>query len=318
MKNEFNSPIRILLVGFGRMGISHLSIISGLLLPRPIEVVVVDNNLASRILAKELLSQVKVFKDIDDVKLCSPNELFDFCLITTPPIQRQRLLTHASRLAKAVFIEKPLMVKIEKNQMSGYVLQHAPLNSKVYDFLKDVDVTSIRASLITNLSFINIEKGWRSGKFGSVLYEFGGHLLTLIAASCGNDDFLSKDTDLESVNPIFLDSDLVKFEFKSQGIEVFVELKAGSSDVRKASYFVEFFSDDKLYTYDLYSFVSYETNTSNSKSIPMNIAAIDTKTPFYVRGFEFSGQMEAFINNTFDILSNEQINNIEQLVNRVA
>ena len=70
MRNELKTPVRILLIGFGRMGISHLSIISGLLLPRPIEVVVVDNNLASRILAKELLSQVKVFKDIDDVKIC--------------------------------------------------------------------------------------------------------------------------------------------------------------------------------------------------------------------------------------------------------
>ena len=75
------------------------------------------------------------------------------------------------------------MTRLAVNQMSGYVLQHAPLNTKVFEYLSDLNVSEVKARLTTNISFEGIEKGWRSSKFGSVLYEFGGHLLSLIGAN---------------------------------------------------------------------------------------------------------------------------------------
>lgn len=314
MLSEYDAPIRILLVGFGRMGISHLSIISGLLLPRPIEVVVVDSNLASRILARELLSQVQVFKDIDDVKICPPNGLFDFCLITTPPIHRQRLVIQASKLAKALFIEKPLMIPLDNNHMSGYVLQHAPLNTKVFEYLAGQNTYAINARLTTNINFEGIEKGWRSSKFGTVLYEFGGHLLTLIGSTCGMDGFLDADFKLSDVLVSKMEKNHACFEFSTGGCFISVELRAGSPEVRKASYGIEFITDNGVFTYDMYSFNFKSPNDYGDGEVIFNIAARDTAVDFYVRGFEFSRQMQAFINGSLDVLTRSQIENVEKII----
>jgi len=59
-------PMSILLVVFGRMGISHLSIMSGLLQPNLIEVHIVDSCFASRMIAKELVTDAKVFKGLEE------------------------------------------------------------------------------------------------------------------------------------------------------------------------------------------------------------------------------------------------------------
>ena len=299
------------------MGISHLSIISGLLLPKGLDVYVVDSSFASRLLAKEMVPSVKVFKKLSDVtRDCAP-KFFDFCLVTTPPINRAELVSQAKLLAKTVFIEKPLMLRLEDGQMSGYVLQHAPLNVKVFEHLGKQDIISIKARLTTNISFEKVEKGWRSSKFGTVLYEFGGHLLTLISTTCGRPEFLSTAFDLTSVSCDANETDHVVLRFFSAGIDVVVELIAGSTDVRKASYEIEFTTKDFIYTYDLYSLSSVSIIANGPSTTLLNLAAVDTNVPFYVRGFEFTSQMQAFLNGAHDILTVEQIDNIEKIIEGV-
>ena len=308
------SPVRILLVGFGRMGISHLSIMSGLLQPKRIEVHIVDSSLASRIIAKELVTDTKVYKSLEDVAGSFSDGYFDFCLITTPPIKRAELVSHASQLAKVVFIEKPLMIRLDTNHMSGYVLQHAPLNAKVFEYLAGQNISSINARLTTNISFEGIEKGWRSSKFGTVLYEFGGHLLTLVGATSGMDSFLDTNFKLSDVSVSKLEKNHASLAFSSGGSSISVELRAGSHEVRKASYEIEFITDNGVFTYDLYSFNKKSSNDYCDDEVIFNIAAIDTTVDFYVRGFEFSLQMQALINGNLDVLTTSQIDNVEKII----
>jgi hypothetical protein len=62
-------PVSILLVGVGRIGVSHLSIMSGLLQPNLIEVHIVDSSFASRMIPKELVTDAKVFKGLEKVRI---------------------------------------------------------------------------------------------------------------------------------------------------------------------------------------------------------------------------------------------------------
>jgi len=306
---------KILLVGFGRMGISHLSILGGLLQPNNIEVHIVDNNLSSRIVAKELIPGSYIYKNVSNVSKKFSNKYFDYSLITTPPSEREKLIKIINPISKNIFIEKPLMMKLAENQMSGYVLQHCPLNRQVSNFLHDKEICKIKASLKTNISFDDIKSGWRSSKFGSVNYEFGGHLLTLIASTCGDKEYLR---DLNHMNfKVHRDNrNDVFITFESSGIETSIELIAGSQDVRKASYQIDYFNKLGCFSYDLYSLKSSSLISNDADEVIYNIASYDTKVPFYVRGFEFTNQMIAFISGKKDILTSDQINSIEAIVER--
>tara|TARA_B100000963_G_scaffold281628_1_gene250147 strand:- start:2133 stop:3089 length:957 start_codon:yes stop_codon:yes gene_type:complete len=307
-------PVRILLVGFGRMGISHLSIMSGLLQPKQIEVHIVDSSFASRMIAKELVADAKVYKSLEVMAKSFSDAYFDFCLITTPPIKRAELVRLASQLAKIVFIEKPLMVSLDTNHMSGYVLQHAPLNAKVFEYMADQNISSINARLTTNICFKGIEKGWRSSKFGTVLYEFGGHLLTLVGSTSGMDSFLDSNFKLSDVSVSKLEKNQASLSFNSGGSCISLELLAGSQEVRKTSYEIEFVTDRGVFTYDLYSLVLKSSNGYSDDDVIFNIAAIDTTVDFYVRGFEFSLQMQALINGDLDVLTTTQIDNVDKII----
>lgn len=314
---EGSSPIRVLLIGFGRMGLTHLSILSGLVGSRYLEIVVVDNSLISRRLAKEVLPAARVFRKLSDIPVAKSGQ-FDYCLITTPPINRKSLIEEASAICESLFIEKPLTVPLGRNQMSGYVLQHAPLNAEVFDCMSGKTTPRIFGRLTTNITFSAVEKGWRAGKFGNVLFEFGGHLLTLIAATCGTEKFLLQSVEDGALSITSQDTDLMVFRFSSAGIQVDIELTAGSSEVRKASYEIEYHTPDNVYIYDLYSLKRRRIGNDREEEVLTSIASKSTSVPFYVRGFEFTAQMEAFLNRTFDRLSVPQINNIENLVERMS
>jgi len=221
-------------------------------------------------------------------------------------------------MSECLFVEKPLTVPLGQKQMSGYVLQHAPLNAEVFECMSTKTISKIIARLTTNISFSAVEKGWRSGKFGNVLFEFGGHLLTLIAATCGAEDFLAQSIEDDALSVETCDTDSVVFHFRSSGIELTIELTAGSSEVRKASYDIEFQTADEVYTYDLYALKRRGIGDDTEQQTLASIASRNTSVPFYVRGFEFTAQMEAFLNQTFDRLSAGQIDNIENLVERVS
>lgn len=314
MITEQPPTIRLLLIGFGRMGVTHLSILLGLLDRKPAEVFIVDSSFTSRLLAKELLGSVKVYRKLSDVEAKRPSKYFDFCLITTPPINRSELVLRAGHLAKRTLIEKPLMVQLGDDQMSGYVLQHSPLNDEVFNILNSKSICKINGCLTTNIGFADINKGWRSGKFGTVLYEFGGHLMSLICSTCGNSDMLLKMIDIEDIVVSLNEPDHVKFEFKSVGIDVSIELKAAATNVRKASYELEYVTKDAIYKYDLYSLVFSSNDDPTTKDLLLNIASTNTSVPFYVRGFEFSRQMEAFLDGRLDKLEIDQISNIEKII----
>lgn len=309
--------MNILLVGAGRMGLSHLAILKSML-PNDSSVTIVDPSFSNRTLFRYLVKgRVTAVSDISRVRVNS-HTLFDVALVTTPPTVRASIVDKVRACSKKIFIEKPVLVPLSGNAMSGYVLQHCPMNIVAQENIPRAGLVRVSATLETNLKFGEAASNWRSGKFGSVTYEFGGHLLSLIGSSAGFSMFtdeknIGSKCEVETCEP-----NLARFVCHGpQGLPIECELVAGSKRVRKARYEVRFQYSDHELIYDIYSLQRRCLKTDQVVLLD-NIASRGLACDFYLRGFEFTRQMQALINGNFDILSSVQIQNIEEIVEYVS
>jgi hypothetical protein len=300
---------KVLIVGFGRMGLSHAALVSGILGPDNVDIHVCDPGFFSRLVARALLRNVgfvtlKALKNHRDLL-----HSFDYILLTAPPFLRSEFLDMLPGFAGRVFVEKPVFCRLAARQMSGYVLQHAPLNPLLGESLRKLQVRRVTARLLTNASFESITKGWRSQSFGSVLHEFGGHVLSLVGAVLpGRDVFQGKVGDIQ-LEVACHSRDEVRFAFSEGGVRYSIELLANRQDVRKASYDIQLETSEGVVCYDLYSIKS-DIPGFRETSIPEQ----GVNVGFYLRGFEFTRQMTAFLEGQMDVLSSEQIENMEKVL----
>ena len=92
--------MKVLIYGFGRMGLTHFSILNGL--NSDLNFSVIEPNKLLRIILNKNIN-AKFYSDDSDLK-----EPFDITLITTPPsIHLQLLDKSLKRGDKKIFIEKP-------------------------------------------------------------------------------------------------------------------------------------------------------------------------------------------------------------------
>jgi len=303
------SNINVLLVGFGRMGLSHLSIINGLLGVDNVIFHIVDSSLTSRMLAKLLIKNCCVYSPSS--LTCDLIDEFEFkyALITTPPSVRDDVLNLLKDRKTFIFVEKPVLFPLLSNMMSGYVLQHAPLNTLVKSQLSNIQYSKVTACLQTNLDFSSVSSGWRSGSYGNVLYEFGGHLLSVLCLF--HDKLLMNYSEITSLNVIVNSRNACKFSFFYDNIVYEIDLIASSTEVRKATYLFNFYNDNSelVLSYDLYGI--------NSSSNPISMAHNGVSTDYYIRGFEFSDQMSNFLTCRGDLIKSDQILNLEKLIGYV-
>jgi hypothetical protein len=300
---------KVLIVGFGRMGLSHASLVSGILGPDNVDFHVCDPGFFSRLVARALLKKVEFvsFKVLKDSR--SVLHSFDYILLTAPPFLRSGFLDMLTDFHGRVFVEKPVFCRLSAGQMSGYVLQHAPLNPILGERLRKLQVRGVTARLLTNASFESIKRGWRSQSFGSVLHEFGGHVLSLVGAVLpGRDIFQGTVRDIE-LEVACHSRDEVRFAFSEGGVRYSIELLANRQDVRKASYDIQVETGEGVICYDLYSIKSDIPGFAET-SIPEQ----GVNVGFYLRGFEFTRQMVAFLEGRMDVLSSEQIENMENVL----
>lgn len=300
---------KVLVVGFGRMGLSHTVIISGILGAENVEFDVCDPSVFSKRMAAGLVRGVK-FVTLEQLRgdkgLVAS---YHFILLTAPPFLRAEFLALLEGFKGRVFVEKPVLVELRENHMSGYVNQHAPLNSVLRERLASETLRKVTARLTTNVSFERIKSGWRSKSYGSVLHEFGGHVLSLVGAFLPEQKIFQKPIEDLSLQVSRHSRDVAKFSFVDGDVAYSIELIANSSDVRKATYDVVIETcDDKIY-YDLYS-ISSEAE----KFDPVSLPETGVSVTFYLRGFDFTRQMEAFLVGDMDVLSSSQISALERIL----
>ncbi len=284
-----------LIIGFGRMGISHASLYRLHPQNRKKIIDVLDTskklNFALKFFKKNTFLQPK------DLKKIKINE-YDSIFICSPPEYHQESIKLIRGFEGKVFIEKPLLATNFfdldcKKIYVGYVLRKSKLIEDLKKIVSKRKISKCYIRLETNFNFSTNGNSWRESdlKFGGLINEFGSHCINLGLNFIP--DLKLFEASFKNVN----NSTLNLNSESNEDLNCYIKLEGNSKKVRKATYNLQIdCSDGESFTTDFYML------KSNGK-IPINhsLAEEGISSYAYVRGHEFSSQMKYFLeNNYFD------------------
>ena len=282
--------MNILIYGFGRMGLTHFSILNGLN-PDFNFSVIEPNKILRNILKKNI--NAKFYSDDSSL-----TEAFDITLVTTPPSLHPQLLEKSiKRGDNIIFIEKPFgghtnidLEHISENDKIniGYVLRFNPCIQWVKTNIDPNEIKSIHGEYISN----TIEKkpeGWRNGPFSGVLNEMGSHVIDLVQYIIGNDKMKVLSSKKESI--ISDIDDIVEATIKTEN-DIFVSLYFNwvKKEVRKPVFGLEIeMKDGFKYSIDQQQVNKYNSNGDFIEKV--SVIDLVKSVPYYLRGVDFTDQM---------------------------
>lgn len=289
---------KLLICGFGRMGVSHTFQILGLLGHRNVRVYVYDTSLISRMIAKFLLPKSVPLKRIPT------GNKFDFCIICTPPSAREDVITKVN--AEKILIEKPVMLKLRKGQSSGYVMQHTDIHRYLRSkyVLSPSDVKQMIVKIETQVDFSKV-KNWRSSGDNALYDEYFGHSVTFGLS------VFSEVKAVTKVETVICEKNMFQIKIEADGMPVTILLK-GAQAVRKARYSCEIETNDLHITTSPY--VLHVTTARKNKDLEkLTLPDIAGSIDFFLRSYEFERQSKKFLFGRGDILSGDVISQIESI-----
>jgi predicted dehydrogenase len=309
--------MKILIYGFGRMGLTHFSILNGI--NPKIQFSVIEPNRLLRGLLKKNIN-ARFYADDSNLK-----DAFDVTLITTPPsIHLQLLEKSLQRGDKKIFIEKPFgghtniklnnILKYKNIIHIGYVLRFNSCIQWAKSHINPQDIKSIHGQYLSN----TIEKkptGWRNGPFSGVLNEMGSHVIDLIQYIVGDDQIEILSSQKESI--ISDIDDIVEATLKTKSdISISMYFNWVKKDIRKPVFNIEIeMKDGYKYSIDQQQVNKYDhkgdiiekiSNTDLAKTIP-----------FYLRGVDFTDQMLDLLGEQKIMASLNEALVVNQLMNKI-
>lgn len=290
---------KLVVIGWGRMGVTHAAIINGLY-PKAFDFILVEpNKKVARITQKTL--SYKVVSDINEISFEDA-----IVLITTPPSIHSSLCQKVlSRGARSVFVEKPFglfdkRVDDDSRISVGYVLRFSEVAQKLKGLIQREGCSKISLDYSSH-TLTKPPKGWRNSGYGGVLNEMGSHLIDLMLYLGGGQEFNVLNSSIQSI--ISEVDDIVKVKGLLGKIEVELSLNWVNSDYRKPvwSGFVE---------------TSKQTVCFDQQSIESGFEA--ASVDYYVRGRDFSLQMKHFIENDKSIICNsKEANSVHDVITKI-
>lgn len=308
--------MKILIYGFGRMGLTHFSILNSIN-PKIQFSVIEPNKLLRNILNKNI--NAKFYADDSILK-----EAFDLTLITTPPSLHLHLLNKSiERGDKKIFIEKPFGGHTNTNLCNildsrvvyiGYVLRFNPCIQWVKSRINPQDIKSIHGQYLSN-TIEKKPKGWRNGMFSGVLNEMGSHVIDLIQYIVGNEEMVVLNSKKESV--ISDIDDIIEATLKTKsGISVSMYFNWVKDDVRKPVFGIEIeMKDGHKYFIDQQQINKYNCNGNFVDKV--SVTDLAKAVPFYLRGIDFTDQMIDLINDNKIIATADEAIGVNNIISKI-
>jgi predicted dehydrogenase len=287
--------MKILIYGFGRMGLTHFSILNGLNSDHDFSVIE-PNKILRTILKKNINATFYA----DDSSL---NEAFDITLITTPPsIHFQLMKNSLKRGDRKIFVEKPFggFSNTNFNSISdlssvfiGYVLRFNPCIQWVKSNIDPNEIKSIHGQYLSN-TIEKKPKGWRNGKFSGVCNEMGSHVIDLIQYITNENELDLIKSDVKSV--ISDIDDIVEATLKTKNeIDVSLYFNWVNKKVRKPVFGIDIeMKDGHKYSIDQQQINKYKSDKFITK---VSVTDLAKKVPYYLRGVDFTDQMIDLMND---------------------
>jgi predicted dehydrogenase len=285
---------KILIFGFGRMGLTHYAILNQLI--DNAEFVFVDPNRKLNYFAKSNLN-AKILSS--DKKL---NGHYDIALICTPPMFHIPILESCLKLKiPNIFVEKPFggvndeLSKIINNNFDisvGYVLRFNPIIQWIKNEINVKDITKVAGFFFSN-TIERKPKGWRNGLYSGVTNEVGAHIIDLCVYLFGmkNPVLVNK-----KVNSVVSDvDDIISADLKEEFIDFHFHFDWVNKAYRKPVFKFEITMRDG----SVFKFDQQKVEHSKEGMLINKITTVDLspKVPFYLRGIDFTNQMLDFLHD---------------------
>ncbi len=303
-------------IGFGRMGLTHFSILNH----HP------DVNFAaicdsSSFMLKNInkYTKLETFTDfIDMYDKIKP----DFVIIATPTSLHYDAVKEAVKRGLHVFVEKPFVLSIAQGEeiigmlngnrlvnQVGYVIRF----NEVFVKLKQLVNDGIIGKPITYKMEMNgptvskpVKNGWRSKKSqgGGCLHDFASHSIDLINYLLGKPRRVT-GTVLKSIYSKNVEDQITSTFIHDGNLSGTLLVNWSDVSYRKPAYKFELLGEKGKIIADLHAFklfLNYEPQDNQYSKGWNNCYITDFAKPvrFYLRGNEFTRQLDYFIDSVMD------------------
>jgi len=318
-----NNKVKIGIIGIGRMGITHYSILNSH--PDVSIKAVVDTSGHILSLIEKYLKGVKTYKAYNEL---FRHEKLDAVIICTPPTLHYPIAIEAAEKNIHVFSEKPFTTQKELglklseiyeqkglvNQV-GYVNRFNDIFIKVKEYL-DFEVIGkvIRfKSEMFSCTITKAEEGntWRDSQEngGGALFEVASHAIDLIIFLIGKPDKITGSSLTKIYSKNVEDAVYATLLYRS-GISGTLNVNWSDESYRKPTNKIEIFGTGGKILADqhgikIYTKIAFPEYKLSQGWNSIYITDVFKPVPFYVRGNEFTSELYHFI----ECIKNDEMKN---------
>lgn len=299
------------IVGFGRMGLTHFAILNN---HPDVEFVAICD--ASKLMRKNIEQFLKI-RTYDNFKDMFEKENLDFVIIATPTALHAEAVEAAIDKGFHIFVEKPFALNSEQgsklvekisqtdlvNQV-GYVIRFNDIFREVKKLMNHGEIGKpyfFKMEMFSPTVLKKVKTGWRSKRTmgGGCLYDFASHGVDLINYIIGQPLNVS-GTILQNIYSDNVE-DLVNTNFVyDRNLSGTLLVNWCDSSYRKPTYRMEIYGDRGKIIADLHAFKIFFAQEPQDKSYTKGwniryITELVKPVRFYVRGFEFTRQLDYFV-----------------------
>lgn len=313
-----DNKIKLGIIGMGRMGITHYSIINS---HQDISIVaVVDTSSLVLSLIKKYVTGINVYTDYHEL---FEKENLNAVIICTPPVLHYPIAMKAAEKGVHVFCEKPFTTKKDQaNDLAtlfeqkhlvsqvGYVNRFNDIFSSVKKYIQNGvigDVIQFKSEMYSR-TITKSEEGntWRDSREngGGAVFEVASHAIDLVNYIVGIPDKVTGSNLIKIYSKNVEDAVNATFLYKN-GISGTINVNWSDESFRKPTNKIEVFGSRGKILADQHGFKVFLKNDMPDFHLRKGwntkyITDVFKPVKFYVRGNEFTSQLYHFIDCILD------------------
>ena len=306
------STIRVGIVGAGRMGITHYSILNA---HPDVSIVGVADTTA---VVNSLLEKYLGVRTYRDYKELLENEALDAILVCTPPQLNCDILTHAHRKGIHAFVEKPLATSFEHGTRLADLYEARGLVNQV-GYVNRFNDVFVRAKALIDAGIVGtvirfrsemhsrtiireiIESGWRASRAsgGGAIFEMASHAIDLAHFLFGSPRRVFGTYLSQAFSKHVEDVVSSSFLYES-GLVGSLYVNWSDESYRKPTNKIEVFGKSGKLLADQHG-LKLHLSAANAEHgfragwNSLYITDVFSSVPFFVRGIEFTAQLHHFV-----------------------
>lgn len=308
--------VRLGLIGLGKMGLSHLAIANSLKIFSVTRLCDVN-----RFVGSAVSRYVNAGFTRDYGELCNSDDV-EAVLISAPTPLHFPMASQALRAGKPVFLEKPLTLDVAQSRalyeqageqgvytQVGYINRFNPVFEHLHKLIKEETYGKVLfylGEMRGNVVGTKGAEGWRKDRRsgGGCLYEYGSHCIDLSLFLFGRVASLGKSTLSSRVSAGV--EDVVEAEVvHASGVRGTLFIDWADTSCRKATNTVFAVTEDNVIVANKQELAVYRGKPDGPDQVRnfvsaqkaernMYVTDFDTSVEYYLRGEDFSRQLQAF------------------------